>query len=87
MFTAFSRISRAKLRPNLPEDYVHRIGRTARAAASGDAISLVSSEEAPYVRAIERLIGMSENTIFFRQEHIRPERPFQKNNRFGQIAS
>jgi ATP-dependent RNA helicase RhlE len=43
--------------PNVPEDYVHRIGRTARAAATGDAISLVSSEEVNFVRDIERLIG------------------------------
>ena len=45
--------------PNVPEDYVHRIGRTARAGADGDAISLVSHEEAGFVRAIERLIGTS----------------------------
>jgi ATP-dependent RNA helicase RhlE len=45
--------------PHVPEDYVHRIGRTARAEASGDAISLVSSEENGSVRAIERLIGMN----------------------------
>jgi ATP-dependent RNA helicase RhlE len=44
--------------PNVPEDYVHRIGRTARNEASGDAISLVSREEAGYVRAIERLTGI-----------------------------
>ena len=45
--------------PNVPEDYVHRIGRTARAGAAGDAISLMSPEEAPHVRAIEALIGRS----------------------------
>ncbi len=43
--------------PNVPEDYVHRIGRTARAEATGAAISLVSSEEVDFVRGIERLIG------------------------------
>lgn len=43
--------------PNSPEDYVHRIGRTARASATGDAISLVSSDEVSFVREIERLIG------------------------------
>jgi ATP-dependent RNA helicase RhlE len=43
--------------PNIPEDYIHRIGRTARAAATGDAISLVSFDEVDFVRAIERLIG------------------------------
>jgi len=43
--------------PNVPEDYVHRIGRTARAGATGDAISLVSPEDHPHVRGIETLIG------------------------------
>jgi len=42
--------------PNVPEDYVHRIGRTARAGASGQAISLVSADEAKQLFAIERLI-------------------------------
>ena len=43
--------------PEAPEDYVHRIGRTARAQATGDAISLVSSSERGSLREIERLIG------------------------------
>jgi ATP-dependent RNA helicase RhlE len=43
--------------PNLPEEYVHRIGRTARATATGDAISLACGEELDCIRAIERLIG------------------------------
>ncbi len=43
--------------PNIPEDYVHRIGRTARAGASGDAISIVSVDEYEYVRGIEKLLG------------------------------
>ena len=43
--------------PNVPEDYVHRIGRTGRAGASGEAISLVSAEEYEYVRGIEKLLG------------------------------
>jgi ATP-dependent RNA helicase RhlE len=42
--------------PNEPETYVHRIGRTGRAGASGRAISLCSSEERAFVRDIERLI-------------------------------
>jgi ATP-dependent RNA helicase RhlE len=45
--------------PNVPEDYVHRIGRTARAGASGAAISLVSPDEMAYLRDIERLIRRS----------------------------
>jgi ATP-dependent RNA helicase RhlE len=44
--------------PNVPEDYVHRIGRTGRAGASGDAISLVCSEETEYQKEIEKLLGM-----------------------------
>ncbi|MBX2841371.1 MAG: DEAD/DEAH box helicase [Flammeovirgaceae bacterium] len=44
--------------PNVPEDYVHRIGRTGRAGASGEAISLVCHDEQDYVRGIERLLGL-----------------------------
>ena len=43
--------------PNIPEDYVHRIGRTGRAGAKGEALSLVSVEEKNYLRDIEKLIG------------------------------
>ncbi|MGL5360284.1 MAG: helicase-related protein, partial [Shewanella sp.] len=43
--------------PNVPEDYVHRIGRTGRAGASGQAVSLVSSEEFKLLNDIERLIN------------------------------
>ena len=42
--------------PNVPEDYVHRIGRTGRAGSSGLAVSLVSADEASYLLAIEKLI-------------------------------
>ena len=45
--------------PNEPESYVHRIGRTARAGATGIAISLVDREEVPYLRAIEKLIRLT----------------------------
>ena len=43
--------------PNISEDYVHRIGRTGRAGASGEAISLVSADETTFLRDIEKLIG------------------------------
>jgi ATP-dependent RNA helicase RhlE len=42
--------------PNVPEDYVHRIGRTGRAGSPGEAISLVSVDENGFLRDIERLI-------------------------------
>ncbi len=44
--------------PNVPEQYVHRIGRTARAGADGISISLVAPDEKPYLRDIERLTGV-----------------------------
>ncbi|HNQ88435.1 MAG TPA: DEAD/DEAH box helicase [Verrucomicrobiota bacterium] len=43
--------------PQHPEDYVHRIGRTGRAQASGDALTLTVAEDATHVHAIERFIG------------------------------
>ncbi|MFZ7127481.1 MAG: DEAD/DEAH box helicase [Desulfobacterales bacterium] len=43
--------------PSTPEAYIHRIGRTGRASRSGDAFTLVTSEDADQVRAIDRIIG------------------------------
>lgn len=43
--------------PNVPEDYVHRIGRTGRAGVNGIAISLVDGSEAKFLRDIEKLLG------------------------------
>jgi ATP-dependent RNA helicase RhlE len=40
--------------PNVPEDYVHRVGRTARAGAAGTAIAFCSDEERPHLRDIKR---------------------------------
>ncbi len=45
--------------PNVPESYVHRIGRTARAGAEGIAISFCDREERAYLRDIEKLIRMT----------------------------
>ncbi len=43
--------------PNVPDDYIHRVGRTARAGASGQAITFVAPEEVSELRAIERAVG------------------------------
>jgi ATP-dependent RNA helicase RhlE len=45
--------------PQHPEDYVHRIGRTGRAKATGDALTLMVAEDAGDVRSIERFIGQT----------------------------
>lgn len=43
--------------PHVPEDYIHRIGRTGRAGSAGVAVSLVCDDEAPNLKAIQRLLG------------------------------
>ncbi|MBI9041488.1 DEAD/DEAH box helicase [Lutibacter sp.] len=45
--------------PNIPETYVHRIGRTGRAKASGIALSFCATEERPFLRDIQKLIGQT----------------------------
>ncbi|MCP5208041.1 MAG: DEAD/DEAH box helicase [Hahellaceae bacterium] len=62
--------------PNVPEDYVHRIGRTGRAGASGQAVSLVSADEFKQLSDIERLTGeMLERRMVdgFEPTHSLPE--------------
>jgi ATP-dependent RNA helicase RhlE len=49
--------------PNVPEDYVHRVGRTARAGAAGTAIAFCSDDERPYLRDIEKLTRCSLRAI------------------------
>ena len=61
--------------PNVPEDYVHRIGRTGRAGKTGEALSLVSADEAKLLFDIERLIKRTlkrEEIDGFTPEHIVP---------------
>ncbi len=48
--------------PHVAEDYVHRIGRTGRAGAEGEAVSLVSHEDRPLMAAIERLMNRTVET-------------------------
>jgi ATP-dependent RNA helicase RhlE len=60
--------------PNVPEDYVHRIGRTGRAGTTGAAVSLVDAEEMGYLKDIERLI--KRNIVKVEVEgFVPPERP------------
>ena len=62
--------------PNVAEDYVHRIGRTGRAGATGEAISLVAADEFDQLSAIENLIGRileREETPGFEPTHNLPE--------------
>jgi ATP-dependent RNA helicase RhlE len=71
--------------PNVPESYVHRIGRTARAGAEGVAISFCDHEEAAYLRDIERLIRMtipSENRRTGKQ-HVQQAQPHQHKKHSG----
>ena len=49
--------------PDVPEDYVHRIGRTGRAGVPGHAVSLVSPEDRPLLSAIEKLLKEKINLI------------------------
>jgi ATP-dependent RNA helicase RhlE len=57
--------------PNCPEDYVHRIGRTARMKSTGRATSFVTNEDHQQLRDIERLLG---HTVPLAPGSMRPER-------------
>jgi len=65
--------------PNVPEDYVHRIGRTGRAGSSGAAVSLVDAEEIKLLKGIERLIKREIPRVavegFVPPARIEPEAP------------
>ncbi len=70
--------------PNIPEDYVHRIGRTGRAGASGEAISLVSDEELEYVKNIEKLLKQKLKIVELEGFDLTPtEQPQQKKTSRG----
>jgi len=77
--------------PNIPEDYVHRIGRTGRAGATGQAISLVSADEFRLLADIERLIKkklprkvVDDFEPIHEVPDTRPERPPQHKRRTNQ---
>ena len=65
--------------PHVPEDYVHRIGRTGRAGSTGQALSLVATDEKDRLRAIERVLGRKISVLPLDRSGIRvpAERPAQ----------
>ena len=70
--------------PNVPESYVHRIGRTARAGAAGIAISFCDATEQPHLRQIERLIKRSLNVVGQPPVDLAPSTPKKKKSKsFG----
>ena len=73
--------------PNIPESYVHRIGRTARAGAAGVAISFCDNDEVAFLRDIEKLIGLAIARTDRRtsrpaqpEQHRRPPQQAQQRN-------
>ncbi len=59
--------------PNVPEDYVHRIGRTGRAGSSGAAVSLVEAEEVKLLKGIEKLIKRQIDQVPLPTFTVRPK--------------
>lgn len=59
--------------PNVPETYVHRIGRTGRAGANGKAISFCDREEVAYLRDIQRVIGKTIDPVHDHPHAIEPD--------------
>ncbi|MEO7386030.1 MAG: DEAD/DEAH box helicase [Gammaproteobacteria bacterium] len=71
--------------PNVPEDYVHRIGRTGRAGATGVALSLVAGEERGLLKDIERLLGrpiQRAQLPAISDPPVRPNRPAVPEERY-----
>ncbi|MCC6837133.1 MAG: DEAD/DEAH box helicase [Bacteroidia bacterium] len=85
--------------PNIPESYVHRIGRTGRAGASGIAIAFCDAEEKAYLKDIQKLIGkqipvvdnhayeLKNHTVVKTPQKQHQRRPSQGNQRRGHTTS
>lgn len=81
--------------PKVPEDYVHRIGRTGRAGFEGEAISLVSADEVTFLASIETLIRQTlvreiatgfipkHGVPLTRQQKVRPKKPKKPKQKQG----
>jgi ATP-dependent RNA helicase RhlE len=68
--------------PHVPEDYVHRIGRTGRAGSTGQALSLVADDEKDRLRAIEKVLGRKINVLPLDRSQV--VRPAEDDGRRGQ---
>ena len=69
--------------PNVPEDYVHRIGRTGRAGREGEAVSLVCVDENDYLRGIERLISQKIKKVVVKGFEVDPSIKAEPINQGG----
>ena len=67
--------------PYVPEDYIHRIGRTGRASSKGLAISLYSDDETKQLRSIERLTGRQFKKTFIKEFTPKPKPPAVKKDK------
>jgi ATP-dependent RNA helicase RhlE len=76
--------------PNVPEDYVHRIGRTGRAGREGEALSLVSADEAKQLADIEKLLGRRlarEELVGYEPRHGVPDAEASTRTNHGHRSS
>jgi ATP-dependent RNA helicase RhlE len=73
--------------PNVPEQYVHRIGRTARAGREGVAISFVDGEERGYLRAIEKLTGVRAQLLSLPENFLQEAARLPKPTRSAETAA
>jgi len=75
--------------PMVPDDYVHRVGRTARAKATGDAITFVSPDEEKYFAQIERALGRrldrTKNPALPPATSVNPPRPRSRGRSFSRV--